>query len=433
MLKQLTSALFTFKGLYVAFVIAIVFYGQMRLMFGLTPRHIAILLMLIVCYRKDGAFLAGRYMKAYLVFFLSFVLSATLTGYLSQVLVVNYLSCYVGFWATKILAKRYQSGSLLLNLIVVLGVIDAVATISQSFYPIIAERMLSFLHLNLPEQYLEKLEKANGDDEGLMFVRPGIMFATVYNGYFLMTAGVASLVLLIRKFRIEKLIPWVVITFGSICVQERGPIIILAVLSAFSFYKIFRMKMNRYAFFLMLFGFAVYYLTDAISSVTIGAMNNDDVRRKRMIVIDDESGLDYTVFVKESRFGELGLDDTGRSDIYETTFDYLMDHPFIGGYHRLLSIHEDAPHNLFLNAFIYGGIVGGGAIMLILFWQIKPLWRVLSKRIERTNPVCFFAGLAYVAFTLNSLLHNRSIVTGEALVWILWALFYYEHRKYYRR
>lgn len=82
MLKHLISYIFSFKGLYVAFFIAVVFYGQLRLMFGLTPRHIAIVVMLIACIKQQGVpFPMGRIMKTFFVFILTYLVSATITGY----------------------------------------------------------------------------------------------------------------------------------------------------------------------------------------------------------------------------------------------------------------------------------------------------------------------------------------------------------------
>lgn len=434
MIDKLISALFSFKGLYVAFVIAVVFYGQVRMMFGLTPRHIAIVVMFIACARQGISFPLGRIMKAYLLFVFTFVVSATLTGYLSQLLITYYIAACTGYWATKILVIKYNDAKLLLNTIIILGVINAVVTIGQMVGLPFTDQLVSSFHLKLPEKYLDKLSREGGEDMALMLTRPGLFNSAVYNGYFLMTTGVASLLLLVRKLQLKRLVPWIIIVVGCICVQERGPIIILGVLSAFAFYKILIVKKLKYFFLMTLFGLALYLLSGLVSSTMLQANQDDGGSRvvAMMYEDDDEQGAGYySSMLRESRFAELGLEDTGRSDIYEQTTDYLMDHPFIGGYHRLVHMYNMAPHNLFLNAFIYGGIVGGVAILFILFWQVKPLWRVLRRKIVRTNPVCFFAGLAYVAFTLNSLAHNKSIVTGDEFLWMLWAGFYFEYRKYF--
>ena len=208
-------------------------------------------------------------------------------------------------------------------------------------------------------------------------------------------------------------------------------------LSALAFYKTLFLKKYAYVLIVLLFAFVVYSITGVIASVLPQGMDSRATHTTFIATDDDDSSSEfqtsYSRYMKESRFAELGFDYTDRGEIYVQTTDYLMNHPFVGGYHRFARTYGMAPHNLFLNAFIYGGFVGGFAILLILLWQVKPLWRVLTKKIEKINPVCFFAGLAYLAFTLNSLGHNRSVVTGDEMLWMLWALFYFEYRKYYRR
>lgn len=436
-LPVIRASLFSFKSLYVAFFAAVVFYGRLRLMFGLTPRHIAIIVMLIACLRSGVSFPMGRIMKAYFLFVLAFIVSAFVTGYIKNVLITYYVAACIGYWATKILIIKYNDGHLLLRILIALGVLNAVVTIGQMLGQSFADQLVSFFRLTLPEKYIEKMDQEGSESMALLLTRPGLFSSAVYNGYFHMTAGAASLVLIASKFQPLRLIPWILIVLGCICVQERGPIIILSVLSAVAFYKTLFLKKYAYVLFVLVFAFVVYSLTGAIDSVLPHGMDSRATQTTYMITDYDDSSSEsqagYSRYMKESRFAELGLDETGRGDIYDQATDYLIDHPFLGGYHRLARTYGMAPHNLFLNAFIYGGFVGGIAILFILLWQIKPLWRVLTKKIERTNPVCFFAGLAYVAFTLNSFVHNKSIVTGDEMLWMLWALFYYEYRKYHRR
>lgn len=411
--KHLISNLFTFKSLYVAFVVAVVFYGQLRLMFGLTPRHIAIVVMLIACIKQQSVpFPMGRIMKTFFVFILTYLISATITGYIGKVLITYYIGACVGFWATKILVVKYHGGSLLLNLLIVLGVLNALVTIGQTFNMSFPDKLISFFQLRLPQEYSDRMNVEGSEDMALMLRRPGLFLSPVYNGYFLMTAGVVSLMLFTRKWWIQGFIPWTIITFGCFCVQERGPIIILALLSALAFYKM--IISNKYALLILLFVFIVLSIAGSINSLSY-------------------IGSNYSQFAQESRFADIGINDSDREKNYGITIDYIMDHPIIGGLHRLHAMYDIYPHNLFLLAFCYGGIVGGFAIMLILFWQAKPLWRVLKRKIADTNPVCFFTALAYLAFTLNSMVHNRSIVTGDEVIWMLWGLFYFEYLKFYKR
>ena len=438
MLKHLISNIFTFKSLYVAFVIAVVFYGQLRLMFGLTPRHIAIVVMLIVCIKQQGIpFPMGRIMKTYFVFILTYLVSATITGYIGNVLITYYVGACVGFWATKILVVKYHDGSLLLNLLIVLGVLNALVTIGQTFNMSFADKLISFFQLRLPQYYLNRMDVEGSEDMALRLTRPGMFPSPVYNGYFLMTAGVASLMLFTRKWWIQRFIPWVIISFGCFCVQERGPIIILALLSALAFYKM--IISNKYALFFLLIVFIIQSIAVSIESpLRVSETNSTETYRTFTTDGDEdisESNIwsNYSQFTKESRFAKIGINDSDREKNYGLTINYIMDHPIIGGSHRLHAMYNIYPHNLFLLAFCYGGFLGGFAIMLILFWQAKPLWRVLRRKVADTNPVCFFAALAYLAYTLNSMVHNRSIVTGDEVIWMLWGLFYFEYLKFYKQ
>ena len=441
MLKYLTSNFFSFKGLYVAFFIAVVFYGQLRLMFGLTPRHIAIVVMLIACMKQGVPFPMGRIMKTYMVFILTYLVSATITGYIGNVLIMYYVGACVGFWATKILVVKYNDGGLLLNLIVVLGVINAFVTIGQTFNMSFSDELISFFQLRLPQKYVDRMDVEGSEDMALMLTRPGLFANSVYNGYFLMTAGVASLMLFTRKLWMQRFIPWIIISFGCICVQERGPIIILTLLSALAFYKIPIIRKRQYALFVLLFIIIVQFIVSSIGNLfPASETNRTEVHRTFTTYYDDEDDesesytwSNYSRFAKESRLADAGLNDSGREYIYSQTIDYLTDYPIIGGVHRLHAMYDIYPHNLFLIAFCYGGIVGGVAIMLILFWQIMPLWRVIRKKIADTNPVCFFTALAYLAYTLNSLAHNRSVVTGDEVVWMLWGLFFFEYINFYKQ
>ena len=38
--------------------------------------------------------------------------------------------------------------------------------------------------------------------------------------------------------------------------------------------------------------------------------------------------------------------------------------------------------------------------------------------------------LAFIAYTLNGFFHNPAIVTGDAMVWILWGMVVYSYKSY---
>ncbi len=63
-------------------------------------------------------------------------------------------------------------------------------------------------------------------------------------------------------------------------------------------------------------------------------------------------------------------------------------------------------------------------IFVILGMQFVKIFPIFFNFIngQESFALLLFA-VAYTAFTLNSLVHNLSIVTGDATLWILWGAF----------
>ncbi len=430
MIRNIISALFTFKGLYVVFVIAIVVYGSLHLPGGFTPRQLFTLIMLAACIKKESAIVHNHVIGLYVLFIFSFGVSSFVTGYeikyLSQ-LFSNYMVSFVAIWATKILITKYNRKDVFINIFIVLGVLDSIITICQTFGFALGDNLLSFFRLYSSQIIMEDLNPKRAEameyidaydtlsdfsdmaakpQKGVSLMEhviPGAFNSGVYNGYFLMTTGILSIRLLQKDFGFLRLIPWSIITFACICAQERGPIVILLILSFYAFYKILKSRhVKKRKLSILIFTIALISIIRAV------------------FLFVSRAG---------SRIGNIGLEDKSRQGIYEDALTYYFDYPIFGGYFRFAENTDTAPHNLILNAFIYGGFIGGVAIVIMLYLQFKPIIKTLWKKINNENEYCFYVGLAYTAFTLNSFLHNRSVITGDVIVWMLWAAFYYDYKK----
>lgn len=423
MLSKLISLLFTFKGLYTAFVIAIVFYGNLHVFGGVTPRHIATVVMLATCFARENRIFINNIILLYLLFIFCFGVSSFVTGYAMKYLTMllsYFFVSLVAFWATKILITRYKGLNFFMILFIVLGVFDGVMTISQTLGLGIADRLMQMLHLYSTQEFMVVLNENRAEDleyldsmddvsdissnpvgglSIMMRVIPGAFSDGVYNGYFLMTTGVMSLMLLAQKLNIVRAIPWVVCAISCICVQERGPILILIALSLYALYKILLSR----------------HVQKSMLSIVITLVSLVVVMRY----------VYHFVSSVGSRFAEVGLEDNARENIYSYALEYYLSHPFFGGFFKFNRISPHPPHNLILNAFIYGGFVGGLAILMILYKQFKSIAKTLWGKVNEQNGIHFILALAYIAFTLNSFLHNKSIVTGEVIVWMLWAAYYF--------
>lgn len=391
-----------FKIFFVLYVIATLFYSALHIAGIITPKQLFAVVMLIVCVTTSSRIEFNRYWGFYLGFIFFFGLSSLYTGYIVEFLnqlIGSFFVAYVSFWATKILVCKYDGAQILLNTLIVAGVLDAFVTIFQAFGVDVGDRILSFLMLSNSQNYLDEYNVESSDF--LELVVPGMFSSGVYNGYFLMTVGLLSLYPQFKKINIIIFFPWVVMLFACFCTQQRGPLAIMVILSVYVLYKILSTRTSQLLRFIVIPLF--------------------------LIVVAYVLRLSYELILSgESRIAELGGDYTGRDYIYSFTLNYYLEHPIFGGYYYLTQNYGIAPHNLILNAFIYGGFFGGLALISLVVIQIRPIIQVLIKNNSVVNRTAFIVGIGYIAFTINSFLHNKSLATGDALLWMLWAVFYSE-------
>ena len=124
----------------------------------------------------------------------------------------------------------------------------------------------------------------------------------------------------------------------------------------------------------------------------------------------------------EMRYSQ-GMQDTTRRTILREAWNYLLGHPIFGGRFYSQAHGLRPPHNLFFNAWLYGGILG---LLLIIRITIKQVVLVAKQTIGKSfldNYSKTIFGLAFLAYVANSMVHNQSIVTGDAVYWILFGAF----------
>ena len=241
-----------YKILYILFFIAALLYGNYRIFWGITPRNVMTIVMMVVCIIEDRRFFLDKWFGIYLFFLLFFAMSSMLTGYLSQFLhrlIGFFLVGYVGYWSTKILVKKYEAVRLVLSLFLIIGLLDIVVTIGQfynvPFFTVIPQLM----GISVDAEFLDDL---NTGEEALGVVLPGIMATDVYNGYFLMVIGVLSFCFLRSGFRIIALLPWLLTMVASFMVQQRAPFYILIFVSAFVIIKVVLLGKSRFKWLFVL-------------------------------------------------------------------------------------------------------------------------------------------------------------------------------------
>ena len=385
-----------YKIAYIVFLISIIFYTNFRVVGFITPRHIMTIMMFFICVFEDKRVFMDKYFRWYLLFIFCFGFSSLITNYFASFLkffIAYYFVAYVAYWATMILIKKHSGTAVLVNTIVVLGILNALSTIGQ-FYEIgIFNRIPEIMRINVSEEFLELTEEA---DELIGFSLPGLFSGAVSNGYFAMTATLLSLWYQRKRFSLIRLIPWGIGMIGLYVTQQRAPFFITVALSLYILFKVMGKNSG---------GLTPLIRLAFVVGVVFGASY-------------------FLAFISsgEMRYSR-GMQDSDRSDLVRATWNYLSSHPVFGGRFHSQAHGLRPPHNLFFNAWLYGGLLG---LLIVVGLTIKQVILVAKQAIGKSfleNYSKTIFGLAFLAYTANSMVHNQSIVTGDAVLWILFGAF----------
>lgn len=385
-----------FKIAYIVFFVSILFYSSFRVVGPVTPRHIMTIVMFVMCINEDKKVYKDKYFRWYLLFIFCFGFSSLWTYYLDKFLtflLAYFFVAYVAYWATMILIKKHNGTSVLVNTIVVLGILNALTTIGQ-FYEIgIFNRIPEIMRINVSEDFLELAEERD-EFEGISL--PGLLSGAVSNGYFAMTATLLSLWYQRNRFSFIRLIPWGIGMIGLYVTQQRAPFFITTALSLYIMFKV--MGKN----------------TGGLTPII----------RLAFIVVAVFGVLYFLAYTSSSEMRYVkGFEDKSRVGLIQKTMEYLSQHILLGGRFHSQSMGVRPPHNLFLNAWLYGGILGLFVIFGITIKQVVLVAKqTIGKQFLMDYSKTIF-GLVFLAYTVNSMVHNQSIVTGDAVIWILWGAF----------
>lgn len=386
-----------FSIVYILFVISSIFYGDLIVIGGfLTLRHITTILMFSLCFKEDKKVWTDKYFNLYILFVLFFLFSSLLTGYFGDALnfvFAFYFICYVAYWSTRILIEKRGDAKLLIYPLLLFGVFDAIVSINQVTGFLNLDSYITLLRFQLSDHYLEQLEY-HSDFMGISV--PGIMNHPVTNGDFLMVVSIISLYLQRNKLNIVGLVATCILIVGSFFTQQRSPFFIAILFILFVCYRIIYRRQKKIVKIMFLFPLLVFlfYGTDIFFDIV-------------------SSG--------SSRYIDTSM--TGREKIYDLAWNFIKDNPLLGGYFFFNQTTHLAPHNFIFNAFIYGGLVGGIAIIYLVLKQIIAIIPNVFSKVSVLDSSKFVMGSAYLAILGNSMTHNTGIVSGSVLAWFLWGAF----------
>lgn len=383
-----------YKVFYILLIIVCVLYPLKMIVAPITFRHIFSLLMFVFCLFLG--FKTDKYITLYLAFLFFLGISSAITGFFGTYvnkLFGTYLPAITVWMSTYLLIKKYNGIGVLVWLFVGIGALNAIITIGQFFSMEFVNVLFERFQFATDEEFLEKAGRRL-TAEGLVI--PGL-FSSVLNGYFLSAS--ALLILYNKKCNIIiNIVLWVVVMVASFMAQERAGFFLAIAFSAYIIVQYFFSK-SRLTGIVMTLIFVI------------------------ALVIIVSTYLDF-LFSSDSRFAK-GFESDGRSELRDVTWRYLFKNP-LGGVYEFFDANNRPPHNYFTNAFLYGGIFGGISLIVLLILQVVRILPFIVHIPKTDNDKwAFIWGLMYIDLSINSMVHNASLVTGQLLFfYICWSAFH---------
>ena len=260
------------------------------------------------------------------------------------------------------------------------------------------------LHADFIEEYEEFAGRRMLDGDTAIVI-PGIIGGASH-GYFSSCLAIISLYPFKNKLGIANIFMWALSIISLFFIQERTAFAVGLLGSMYGLYCLTKQQREQTftKIFIRLIAIVAVFGIVHLLYNTIGSVN--------------------------TRYTDLGLDTQGRDAFIQNAFDYLKINP-LGGYFEYSDSGAMPPHNIFVNAFLWGGLIGGIIVIMLILSQIKTTCSVLLKQSKIIPFQAFLFAIIYLVYTGNAMFHNESMVNGSSIIWIYWAVFltYYDNWK----
>ena len=357
---------------------------------GVSLIMISELLTIMTCLLIDWKIVLDRYLLLYVIFLFIRLFSESYYGYSEDLFedLKRYLpAAFVLCWSSAVFTKHFN-GYYYLFLVVPLifaGVLNSFVTYCQANGILGAEFLKEALNTTNEEEMSYILRR--GDRFGLAV--SGVYSTALQNGHRSLFMLVAMF--LLRRNNVLSILTIVIaaiILVGLFLCQER---------SALFFGLIFVALMIMASLYIN--GHKKWLVTIFVMSVLI-----------------IPSVIAYLVSL-DTRVTDVNLDN--RSDLWEYSIMYISDHIIMGSYYQYIQVMHKPPHNLFLSAFVAGGLIGGGYLILFLALQLRSMYRLLKR--DRSNDTLVIMCI-YLSMVGDSLFHNLGLVEFNPATLLGWGL-----------
>lgn len=331
-------------------------------------------------------------------YFLSAVATGNIyEGNIIKLILTRYLVSFIAAYAFSLFVRDLRHVDLILYILIALGIVNGIASSAQFFG--VPEGMQIPSFLNSDELSQQGFDKTTTTGLGLGVGTFGIFPTVIKNGFFASVFALLSPILLINAPRgMGKLLSIFVIVFlcSTVFFSQQRLVCILTAL----FFSLYLIKINKKHFVYILISLQVPFFWYLLAN-----FNFDVERLGRLSDISDDERLRLYAaglsFIKNNFF-------FGGVNLFQ---DYLSTTGFRAG----------SAHNIFINAFIYGGVLGAICIITLYLKMLKICFQSISVAIHgKYSWRRILLGAALSSHLLNSLAHNTSIITGESIIWILY-------------
>jgi len=361
--------------------------------------YFTLIMFLYLFCNKDKLIFNKNY-NAYIYLFLSFIffkgIALLINGeFIEYNFVKNFLAhefvAIATFYATIYFTRTERGISFtLLTLSLILLATSIVTILQYNNSPI--GWMIGQFFGELSENAEMKAMSSTDEMVGIS-ITPGILRTSYGNAMFLSSIGTLA--------------------FGLIYVARNRYVKLLHLLCGLLGLVACFMTQQRSAFYIMLLSFSlIFYLGKGIKPLIICLV----------VFIFLPSFMDLSDVLNEETMGRLVLShnlitDNARANLTQNAISFLSEHPFVGGPMEYFSQNGMPAHNFILNAFIYGGLIGG-LILVVMFFKIQFLFLNTLFKFKKISKslICL---IALSSFLLQGLFHNESLVFSSTIIFIL--------------
>lgn len=355
----------------------------------------------VLIFWHDKKLVLDKPLKLYAVFVFSFGLSSLITGQMEvfiDTFLRSYLISFILWRATTIsIENNPKAVDIIIYIFLCIGLFDVAVSLSQmTFNTQWYQQIFETLQLRHDEKMAETMEYKSLTNDVFSYAITGIFGNAIKNGWFLAVCSCLSMRYVLKYKKLVLIIFPLIFIAGVFACQERSALLGSILAFGYCLYNLY----NNGKFYVKV-GMLIFILLAVVWGI------------HSLVAFSENNNLRYT---------ELGLDDTGRSKILDGVSDYLISNPIFPNIYEHFANGGSPPHNLFINAFMYGGLLSFVCIIYILIIQFKSFF-IDIKNQSVHNPTLIAIILSAFVFTFNGLFHNQSIVTGECVIWIIWAMY----------